>query len=93
MCIHGNWGTVCDDDWDYRDAVVVCRQLGFTGSGDPHAIHTAHFGAGSGLIVLDNVECTGNEMTLLGCRAQPLGDHNCDSIEDSSLFCPCECMI
>lgn len=35
ICFKGRWGTVCHNSWDYHDAEVVCRQLGFGSIGKP----------------------------------------------------------
>ncbi|NWX77397.1 NETR protein, partial [Alca torda] len=81
----GKWGTICDDQWDDQDAEVVCRQLGL--SGNPKALSWAHYGQGSGPILLDEVECSGNELSLDQCKKSDWGQQNCDHIEDAGVSC------
>ena len=83
---NGDWGTVCDDDWDIDDAYVVCRQLGYSGR-TVDAYSDAQFGEGCGIIWLDDVQCNGSESNLFDCPNNGPGIHNCSHSEDASITC------
>uniref|UniRef100_A0A8C6T8X7 Si:ch211-136a13.1 n=1 Tax=Neogobius melanostomus TaxID=47308 RepID=A0A8C6T8X7_9GOBI len=85
--IRGEWGSVCDDLFTRTAGTVVCRQLGYRRA--LAVMKRAILGAAEDTvkILLDNVECSGTEDTLLGCKRSKVGVHNCSHKEDVGVIC------
>uniref|UniRef100_A0A8C8UAS3 CD163 antigen n=1 Tax=Peromyscus maniculatus bairdii TaxID=230844 RepID=A0A8C8UAS3_PERMB len=74
----GEWGTVCDDDWDSQDASVVCKQLGCPTA--ITAIGRVNASEGSGPIC-------GNETSLWQCKNWQWGALSCDHSKEAQVTC------
>lgn len=87
---NGEWGAICDDNFDVNDAIVICRMLGY---GAPvEALGNSHFGPGGGKDFkywIDELACSGNERDISECSFAGYGIHNCDvsHTEDASVRC------
>ena len=83
------WGTICDKGWNLNDARVICKQLSF--SNEVAAVPMAGFGAGSGAIFLKDVDCEGNERSLLECEhggwRNYVVNKSCDHSMDVGVLC------
>merc|ERR1719237_293074 len=73
---------VCDDGHDAQNALVVCRMLGFV-RGTPTL--ESQFGQVNSTFRMDQVECTGNESTLLDCPHNTEDD--CGADEGAGVIC------
>ena len=53
-------------------------------------VANAHYGRGTGAILLDYVSCTGNEQFLANCTNNGVGitSSNCDHGDDAGVQCP-----
>jgi hypothetical protein len=72
---NGTWGTICGGTkWDILAADVICKMLGHKRA--IFAPPDAHFGRGTGEIILGNVYCKGTETNIGYCNHDPYGKPN-----------------
>ena len=82
---NGEWGTVCDNGWDFNDAEVVCKELGL---GSVFAlVNRGSYGQGIGQIWLNELNCNGTEVTIADCAHRGWGDHDCEHSQDAGVIC------
>ena len=59
------WVTICDQTFDFREATVICRELGLGPA--LKAVKRSAYGRGYGRIWTDILNCTGRESTIFDC--------------------------
>ena len=82
----GSWGLVCDHGFDINEANVFCHMLGYT-NGAENWHDSSKFGHGNLDFHLDDMECTGEEISFLDCIAAPWDSHNCHSGQAAAVTC------
>ena len=88
---NGIWGGVCDDNFDIKDANVICRMLGFSKATKAFKKSKADdfYGiAPSGNnFVLDDLDCTGNETSIFDCSHNGEWNENCAFTDIAGVQC------
>ena len=81
----GQWGKICDNNWDIDNARVVCRQLGYEYG--VRAYKGGQSYLGNRKIWLDEVNCTGSEPNLTSCSHSGWGNRKCKDFKDVGVEC------
>ncbi|XP_072211785.1 antigen WC1.1-like [Excalfactoria chinensis] len=85
ISLDGMWGRVLDDNWNIKDAHVVCRQLqcGIA----KRAYYLPRSERGIGPVGLRSVQCDGNETQLMLCKASYSQVLSAGVAEDVGVIC------
>ena len=83
VLMNGQWHTVCSQSFGFKDANVICNQLGFNGA---RSIRSGYYGEGSGgIVTLSNQGCNGGEGNFLDCDLSAATD--CIHASDVGIEC------
>lgn len=79
------WRTVCKYGWNLSESNVVCRQLGYQAAVVTY--RSGFFGEGSKPVLLNELQCNGNESTLSECDQENISGLGCNHLQDVGLLC------
>ncbi|XP_028142502.1 serine protease svh-1 isoform X2 [Diabrotica virgifera virgifera] len=86
----GSTGYICDDDFSIIDANVICRELGFP-LGAAEVKGQSYFAKDlkerNTLYMIDDLNCVGNESSVIDCSFPGWGMHNCRDQEIAGVVC------
>ena len=80
-----NWGKVCANFWQFQDAQVACRQLGFADT----QLRNQCCGTSNMQINIGNISCTGSEPNLANCNQNNAANQlsQCSTTMSAQAFC------
>lgn len=81
---NGTWNSICFQGFTPGSALVICRQLHFKSYKSFHVSYQS-YAAATGGIMMDNLNCTGNELTILDCSYNL--NTNCDHSQTVAVEC------
>ena len=86
MRVYGNdkWNLVCGDNWTQKEALVVCKSLGFE---DGRAMPKSAFGPQTHNITIPYVKCKGSEKSVFDCDVGAFSNDSCASFTYASVYC------
>ena len=83
----GQWGTICDDSFNWVDANVLCSQMGFERAARLYYRAGAGRGDEAQPIWIDQINCPNGAASILDCEHNGWGEHNCEHREDAGVKC------
>ena len=101
ICIETTWTSLCDQSLDFKDAQVVCKELGYSPYGITNKFY-AHcnvnifigavptyncYAEGQLSFGITDIHCTGSEEHLINCSHSNAVLYNCNSHNDAGVVC------
>ena len=90
---NAHWISVCDQNFDRSDALVVCRQLGFTNVSRHFCCSYYGMGPTNATTYLTDLSCTGQERSLDQCSYNITTASTCSPTTIASVECIGKCIV